>query len=67
MSNEDIKQYPHDAGWKVPDFDELQWLYITCPNPKCGHDWSIVHLGVSRNATITNTPSEELRKWGIIK
>lgn len=46
LSGESIRGYPHDAGWKVKNFEELYWLYIVCP--KCHHQWSLKHLGVAR-------------------
>jgi hypothetical protein len=48
-----IKGYPHSGGWKVPsvagdpDEDGLFWLYIRCP--KCGYEWALWKLGVSRS------------------
>jgi len=42
--------YKHDGGWKTSLFDEKIWIYITCK--KCGHEWSLTHLGVKRNVYI---------------
>lgn len=44
----DIEHYSHDGGWKVKGYTEKQWLYITCPNRKCGYQWSLWKLGVPR-------------------
>lgn len=41
-----IEYYDHEGGFKVEGFDKKQWLYINCFG--CGHDWSLVHLGVAR-------------------
>jgi len=43
-----IKMYPHDGGWNVNGYDKKQWLYIICP--KCGYQWALWKLGVSRSA-----------------
>lgn len=41
--------YEHDSGFIVPGFSKRQWLYLRCR--KCGHDWSLTHLGVSQKET----------------
>ena len=47
LGNKPIRAYPHDGGWKVPGLNGLWWLYITCP--RCGYEWAIWKLGVSRS------------------
>lgn len=47
LNAEPIKGYPHDGGWPVVGLQGLWWLYITCP--KCGYEWAIWKLGVSRS------------------
>jgi len=46
-----IEGYSHDAGWRVRGYRERQWLYTTCPNPKCHYQWAIEYLGVPRYVT----------------
>jgi len=41
-----IYGYPHESGWVVLGRDMKYWLYQHCP--KCDHEWSLTHLGVSR-------------------
>ena len=38
--------YEHDSGWAVERHAHKLWLSLTCP--KCGYEWSINKLGVSR-------------------
>jgi hypothetical protein len=62
-----IKGYPHSGGWKVPgvagdpDEDGLYWLYITCP--RCGYDWAIWKLGVSRSFDPTKEQAQKPINW----
>ena len=42
-----IEHYDHSGGWNVKGFPVKQWLYIVCP--KCGYQWALWKLGVSRN------------------
>lgn len=44
----ELNYYKHDNGWEVAEFDNRQWLYVTCPNSKCQYDWALWKLGVSR-------------------
>lgn len=48
LSTLPIEHYDHDGGWPVLGFKERQWLYVTCP--RCGYQWALWKLGVSRNA-----------------
>lgn len=41
--------YEHEAGWKVAGYEKRMWLYIRCS--KCGYDWALWKLGISRGAT----------------
>lgn len=41
-----IEYYDHEQGWQVEGFQKKQWLYVTCK--KCGHQWSLEKLGISR-------------------
>jgi hypothetical protein len=43
---EEIDAYPHDDGWWVEGESTKMWLSIHCQ--KCGYDWSLWKLGVSR-------------------
>lgn len=44
LSGIDVETYPHGDGWKT-DIGKV-WIYVTCP--KCGYQWAIWKLGVSR-------------------
>jgi len=43
-AQEELK--PHDAGWQVNGYDELQWVSFKCSG--CGHITSLDKLGVPR-------------------
>jgi hypothetical protein len=43
----DVEFYAHPEGWPVEGLEQLQWLFLTCP--KCGYQWSLWKLGVSRH------------------
>ncbi|MFH2111886.1 MAG: hypothetical protein ABIJ47_11580 [Candidatus Bathyarchaeota archaeon] len=32
---------PHDGGYHVEGFEEKQWVYVHCENPKCGYDMAL--------------------------
>lgn len=40
--------YPHSEGWEVEGYEERLWLYMLCT--KCGYQWALWKLGVSRFA-----------------
>lgn len=42
-----IEHYDHSGGWPVKGFEKKQWLYRTCN--RCGYQWAIWKLGVSRS------------------
>ncbi|HEY0088422.1 MAG TPA: DUF6011 domain-containing protein [Candidatus Lokiarchaeia archaeon] len=42
-----VRYYEHNEGWYVSELNNKVWLWIECI--KCGHQWSLMHLGVSRN------------------
>lgn len=46
-----IEGYPHEDGWRVRGYSERQWLYTTCPNPRCHYQWALSYLGIPRNVT----------------
>lgn len=46
LNHRNVEYYDHDGGYEVEGFTQKQWLYVTCH--KCGHQWSLVHLGVDR-------------------
>jgi len=50
LSDELVLAYSHPSGWEIEESNELQWLWITCPN--CGYDMSLWKLGVPRDANI---------------
>ena len=42
-----LEYHDHSAGWPVKGFEKLQWLYRICS--RCGYQWAIWKLGVSRS------------------
>lgn len=42
--------YQHEGGWKLTSIKEKIWIWFECST--CHHQWSINHLGVSRNTII---------------
>jgi len=42
--------YKHDGGWMTSLYPDKIWIWFTCD--KCGHQWSISHLGVKRDIEI---------------
>lgn len=46
LNHGSVEYYDHEGGFIVEGFKERQWLFITCSG--CGHQWSLVHLGVAR-------------------
>ena len=46
MLNHIVYYYEHDGGWYVESLDKRVWLWLECS--KCGHQWSLDHLRVSR-------------------
>lgn len=42
LKNQPIGHYPHKGGLAVADFEEKQWLYITCP--QCSYQWALWKL-----------------------
>jgi uncharacterized protein with PIN domain len=45
-----IEHYPHSRGWRVTDFAEKLWLYITCG--RCGYGWALWKLGVPQHEEV---------------
>ena len=46
LENEPIEHYDHSDGWPLEGHEELQWLYVECP--QCKYQWSLRKLGVPR-------------------
>jgi len=46
LSDQEVKHYPHKAGWEVEGFEEKQWLYVVCPC--CNYQWALWKLGIPR-------------------
>jgi len=46
LSPKQMMHYDHKSGWEITGYAKKQWVYITCG--KCGHQWSLSKLGVSR-------------------
>lgn len=45
--NPTVYYYEHDGGWYVEALGKKVWLWVECE--KCGHQWSLTHLGVYRS------------------
>jgi len=46
LSRKRMMHYDHPKGWTIPSYGKKQWVYLTCK--KCGCQWSLSKLGVSR-------------------
>lgn len=52
-----ILHYDHGAGYPIEGFKENQWLFKTCP--VCGHQNSLLHMGVPTHATYADAQKAE--------
>lgn len=50
LEGEPVRGYEHEGGWVVGD--RKLWLYVKCPNPRCGRDWALWKLGFLKDVEV---------------